>query len=72
VSQLAGLFTSEEQAVLLDQIRPWLAKQPNVGEGRRAAWEAFIGRARHHLHVVFATSPVGEAFRVRWVLSMLL
>jgi dynein heavy chain len=55
--------------VLLDQIRPWLAQQSNVGEGRRAAWEAFIGRARHHLHVVFATSPVGEAFRVRCVTS---
>ncbi|WIA37814.1 hypothetical protein OEZ86_014676 [Tetradesmus obliquus] len=63
--EITGLFTSEEQALLLDQIRPWLAQQQDVGEGRRAAWEAFIGRARHHMHVVFATSPVGEAFRVR-------
>lgn len=63
----AGLFTAEEQTLLLDQIRPWLSSLPHLGQGRRSAWEAFIGRARHHLHVVFATSPVGEAFRVRWV-----
>lgn len=51
--------------MLLDQVRPWLAEQAHAGEGRRAAWEAFIGRAWHHMHVVMATSPVGETFRVR-------
>ncbi|KAF8058456.1 DNAH6 [Scenedesmus sp. PABB004] len=60
-----GLFTPDEQAALLDQARPWLAGLPELGEGRQAAWAALVGRVRHHLHLVFATSPVGDAFRVR-------
>lgn len=63
----AGLFTAEEQGILLDQVRPWLSSLMNLGQGRKSAWEAFVSRARHHIHVVFATSPVGEAFRVRCV-----
>lgn len=62
---LAGLFAPEEQAMLLEQLHPWLATQPELRPGRGAAWEAFINRARHHLHIVFATSPVGPAFRTR-------
>lgn len=62
---LTGLFTPEEQALLLDQLHPWLATQPEMRPGRAAAWEAFIHRARHHLHIVFATSPAGTAFRTR-------
>lgn len=61
----AGLFAQEEQQLLLEQLRPWLVTQPELRPGRGAAWEAFIHRARHHLHIVFATSPVGEAFRKR-------
>lgn len=51
--------------MLLDQLHPWLATQPEMRPGRAAAWEAFIHRARHHLHIVFATSPAGTAFRTR-------
>lgn len=41
----AGLFTPEEQALLLDQLHPWLVKQPELRPGRAAAWEAFIHRS---------------------------
>jgi dynein heavy chain len=51
--------------LLLDQLHPWLASQPEMRPGRAAACEAFIHRARHHLHIVFATSPAGTAFRTR-------
>jgi dynein heavy chain len=61
----AGLFTPEEQQHVLEQVHPWLATQPELHPGRVAAWQAFVSRARDHLHVVLAMSPVGEAFRRR-------
>eukprot|EP00775_Hariotina_reticulata_P007079 gene7079-7292_t len=62
---ITGLFSFDEQSLLLDQLRPWLKLQPDLEEGRAAAWEAFIGRVRDHLHVVMCTSPVGNAFNTR-------
>lgn len=34
---------------------------------QEAVWGAFVGRVRDNLHIVLTMSPVGDAFRTRWV-----
>jgi hypothetical protein len=62
---LLGLWTPEETAKVLDDIRPWLAQQEGLGEGHEAAWAAFVNRCRDNLHLILTMSPVGDAFRTR-------
>lgn len=63
---LPGLWTAEETAKVLDDIRPWLTQQEGLGEGHEAAWAAFVNRCRDNLHLILTMSPVGDAFRTRW------
>jgi dynein heavy chain len=67
LGQVPGMFPPDERERIVADVREWAAKQPGSPSGKEAVWAAFINRVRDNRHVGLALSPVGEAFRARWV-----
>lgn len=54
----------EEREKILGDLRI-IAREKGLGEDRDSVLQLFTNRVRDNLHIVFATSPVGDAFRTR-------
>ncbi|KAI8619311.1 dynein heavy chain and region D6 of dynein motor-domain-containing protein [Chytriomyces sp. MP71] len=62
--EVPNLFEFDEREKILGDLRP-IARDKGFPEDRDSVYQFFINRVRDNLHVVFATSPVGDAFRNR-------
>ncbi|KAJ1518310.1 Dynein heavy chain 6, axonemal [Coelomomyces lativittatus] len=59
-----NLFDIDEREGIIGNLRQ-LASEKGYSESRDSVYQFFINRVRDNLHIVFATSPVGETFRNR-------
>ncbi|KAI9190457.1 hypothetical protein H9P43_001891 [Blastocladiella emersonii ATCC 22665] len=59
-----NLFEMDEREQIIGNLRQ-VAREKGYGEDRDSVYQFFINRVRDNLHIVFATSPVGETFRNR-------
>ncbi|TPX75806.1 hypothetical protein CcCBS67573_g02914 [Chytriomyces confervae] len=62
--EVPNLFPSDEREKILADLRP-AAREKGLPEDRDSMYQFFISRVRDNLHIVFATSPVGDTFRNR-------
>ncbi|KAJ3105519.1 Dynein heavy chain 6, axonemal [Phlyctochytrium planicorne] len=62
--EVPNLFEFDEREKILGEIRP-IAREKGIPEDRDSVYHLFIDRVRDNLHIVFATSPVGDTFRTR-------
>ncbi|KAJ1563200.1 Dynein heavy chain 6, axonemal [Cladochytrium tenue] len=62
--EVPNLFELDEREKILGQLRPIL-RDRGEPEDRDSVLQFFISRVRDNLHIVFATSPVGDTFRNR-------
>ncbi|KAJ3111652.1 Dynein heavy chain 6, axonemal [Phlyctochytrium bullatum] len=62
--EVPGLFEFDEREKILGDLRP-VAREKGLPEDRDSLYHFFINRVRENLHIVFATSPVGDTFRNR-------
>ncbi|KAJ3125643.1 Dynein heavy chain 6, axonemal, partial [Physocladia obscura] len=62
--EVPNLFEFEEREKILGDVRP-IAREKGLPEDRDSVYQLFINRVRDNLHIVLATSPVGDAFRNR-------
>ncbi|KXS09529.1 hypothetical protein M427DRAFT_128896 [Gonapodya prolifera JEL478] len=62
--EVPNLFEVDEREKILGDLRP-LARQQGFSEDRDTIYQFFINRVKDNLHIVFATSPVGDMFRNR-------
>jgi dynein heavy chain len=62
--EITNLFEVEEREKIIGDLRQ-VAKDKGLPEDRDSVSHFFINRVRDNLHVVFATSPVGDTFRNR-------
>ncbi|KAJ3068699.1 Dynein heavy chain 6, axonemal [Podochytrium sp. JEL0797] len=62
--EVPNLFPSDEREKILADLRA-LAREKGLPEDRDSMYQFFISRVRDNLHIVFATSPVGDTFRNR-------
>ncbi|KAI9002652.1 dynein heavy chain and region D6 of dynein motor-domain-containing protein [Gaertneriomyces semiglobifer] len=62
--EVPNLFEFEEREKILGELRS-LAREKGLAEDRDSVYQFFINRVRDNLHIVFATSPVGDTFRNR-------
>ncbi|KAI8850637.1 hypothetical protein BC829DRAFT_441991 [Chytridium lagenaria] len=62
--EVPNLFEFDEREKILGEIRP-IAREKGIPEDRDSVYQLFINRVRDNLHIVFATSPVGDTFRTR-------
>ncbi|KAJ3021047.1 UNVERIFIED_CONTAM: Dynein heavy chain 6, axonemal [Siphonaria sp. JEL0065] len=62
--EVPNLFPPEEREKIFADLRP-LAREKGLSEDRDTMYQFFISRVRDNLHIVFATSPVGDTFRNR-------
>ena len=61
---MPNLFEFDEREKILGDLRP-IAREQGLSEDRDSVQRFFISRVRDNLHIVFATSPVGDTFRNR-------
>ncbi|KNE58518.1 hypothetical protein AMAG_04085 [Allomyces macrogynus ATCC 38327] len=59
-----NLFDMDEREQIIGNLRP-IARDKGYPEDRDSVYQFFVNRARDNLHIVFATSPVGDTFRNR-------
>jgi dynein heavy chain len=59
-----NLFDLDEREQVIGAIRQ-IAREKGYPEDRDSVYQFFINRVRDNLHIVFATSPVGDTFRNR-------
>ncbi|KAI9224248.1 dynein heavy chain and region D6 of dynein motor-domain-containing protein [Blastocladiella britannica] len=59
-----NLFDMDEREQIIGNLRQ-VAREKGYPEDRDTVYQFFINRVRDNLHIVFATSPVGETFRNR-------
>ncbi|TPX36228.1 hypothetical protein SmJEL517_g01545 [Synchytrium microbalum] len=62
--EVPNLFEFDEREKILGELRP-VARDQGLPEDRDSVQRFFISRVRDNLHIVFATSPVGDTFRNR-------
>ncbi|KAJ3137918.1 Dynein heavy chain 6, axonemal [Physocladia obscura] len=62
--EVPNLFPTDEREKILGDLRP-IAREKGIPEDRDSVYQLFISRVRDNLHIVFATSPVGDTFRNR-------
>lgn len=62
--EVPNLFEFDERERILGELRP-LCRENELPEDRDSVSQFFINRVRDNLHIVFATSPVGDSFRNR-------
>ncbi|KAI8620571.1 dynein heavy chain and region D6 of dynein motor-domain-containing protein [Chytriomyces sp. MP71] len=62
--EVPNLFPSDEREKILADLRS-MAREKGLPEDRDSMYQFFISRVRDNLHIVFATSPVGDTFRNR-------
>ncbi|KAI9348792.1 dynein heavy chain and region D6 of dynein motor-domain-containing protein [Zopfochytrium polystomum] len=62
--EVPNLFELDEREKILGQLRPIL-RERGEPEDRDTVFQFFISRVRDNLHIVLATSPVGDTFRNR-------
>jgi dynein heavy chain len=62
--EVPNLFEFDERERILGELRP-ICRENEMPEDRDSVSQFFINRVRDHLHIVFATSPVGDSFRNR-------
>ncbi|KAJ3415371.1 Dynein heavy chain 6, axonemal, partial [Chytridiales sp. JEL 0842] len=62
--EVPNLFEFDEREKILGELRP-VAREKGLPEDRDTVYQLFINRVRDNLHIVFATSPVGDTFRNR-------
>ncbi|KAI9095538.1 hypothetical protein DFS34DRAFT_182154 [Phlyctochytrium arcticum] len=62
--EVPNLFEFDEREKILGELRG-VARDKGLPEDRDSVYQFFINRVRDNLHIVFATSPVGETFRMR-------
>ncbi|KNC97013.1 uncharacterized protein SPPG_09508 [Spizellomyces punctatus DAOM BR117] len=62
--EVPNLFEFDEREKILGELRA-VARDKGLPEDRDSVYQFFINRVRDNLHIVFATSPVGETFRTR-------
>ncbi|KAJ3192063.1 Dynein heavy chain 6, axonemal [Irineochytrium annulatum] len=62
--EVPNLFEFDEREKILGDLRP-IARDLGLSEDRDTVYQFFINRVRDNLHIVFATSPVGDTFRNR-------
>ncbi|KAJ3216110.1 Dynein heavy chain 6, axonemal [Dinochytrium kinnereticum] len=62
--EVPSLFEFDEREKILGDLRS-LARDRGLPEDRDSMYQFFINRVRDNLHIVFATSPVGDTFRNR-------
>jgi dynein heavy chain len=62
--EVPNLFEFDEREKILGELRP-IAREKGLPEDRDSVYQFFINRVRDNLHIVFATSPVGDTFRNR-------
>jgi P-loop containing dynein motor region D4 len=63
-AQVPDLFTKDELATLLEAMAP-AAKKAGCSASQAEVYAFFVEQSRRNLHIVFAMSPVGDAFRSR-------
>ncbi|KAI8907759.1 dynein heavy chain and region D6 of dynein motor-domain-containing protein [Powellomyces hirtus] len=62
--EVPNLFEFDEREKILGDLRS-VCREKGFPEDRDSVYQFFINRVRDNLHIVFATSPVGETFRTR-------
>ncbi|KAJ3183889.1 Dynein heavy chain 6, axonemal [Geranomyces variabilis] len=62
--EVPNLFEFDEREKILGDLRS-VCREKGLPEDRDSVYQFFINRVRDNLHIVFATSPVGETFRTR-------
>ncbi|KAJ3093097.1 Dynein heavy chain 6, axonemal [Quaeritorhiza haematococci] len=62
--EVPNLFDFDERERILGELRQ-VAREKGLPEDRDTVSQFFINRVRDNLHIVFATSPVGDTFRNR-------
>ncbi|KAJ3347122.1 Dynein heavy chain 6, axonemal [Entophlyctis luteolus] len=62
--EVPNLFEIDEREKILGDLRP-IAREKGIAEDRDSVYQFFINRCRDNLHIVLATSPVGDSFRNR-------
>ncbi|KAJ1555212.1 Dynein heavy chain 6, axonemal, partial [Nowakowskiella sp. JEL0078] len=62
--EVPNLFDFDERERILGELRQ-VARERGLPEDRDSVYQFFINRVRDNLHIVFATSPVGDTFRNR-------
>ncbi|KAJ3027001.1 UNVERIFIED_CONTAM: Dynein heavy chain 6, axonemal, partial [Siphonaria sp. JEL0065] len=62
--EVPNLLEVDEREKVLGDLRP-IARERGLAEDRDSVYQFFISRVRDNLHIVLATSPVGDAFRNR-------
>ncbi|KAI8818687.1 dynein heavy chain and region D6 of dynein motor-domain-containing protein [Fimicolochytrium jonesii] len=62
--EVPNLFEFDEREKILGELRS-VCREKGLPEDRDSVYQFFINRVRDNLHIVFATSPVGDTFRTR-------
>lgn len=62
--EVPNLFEFDERERILGDLRS-IARERGLPEDRDSMYQFFINRVRDNLHIVLATSPVGDSFRNR-------
>ncbi|KAG5457288.1 MAG: dynein heavy chain, N-terminal region 2-domain-containing protein, partial [Olpidium bornovanus] len=62
--EVPGLFELDEREKIISDLRQ-VARERGQAEDRDSINQFFVNRVRDNLHIVFATSPVGDTFRNR-------
>ncbi|KAI9203256.1 dynein heavy chain and region D6 of dynein motor-domain-containing protein [Polychytrium aggregatum] len=62
--EVPNLLEFDEREKVLGDLRP-IAREKGLPEDRDSVYQFFISRVRDNLHIVLATSPVGDTFRNR-------
>ena len=64
--EVPNMFTQEEKDKKINACIE-AAREAKIGGSRDAIYNFFISRVRDNLHIVLCMSPVGDAFRRRYV-----
>lgn len=59
------MYPSDEKAQIVEAAREKGAKEGKILETMPDVWKYFVDKCKANLHIIFAMSPVGQAFKDR-------
>lgn len=59
------MYPSDEKAQIMEAARDKGSKEGKMLETMADVWKFFVDKCKANLHIIFAMSPVGQAFKDR-------
>jgi len=63
--QVPNMYPSDEKAQIMEAARDKGSKEGKMLETMADVWKFFVDKCKANLHIIFAMSPVGQAFKDR-------